>query len=227
MAATNDARHVMTQIIRGLRGGRRPRNLAEKLLVEGEQSYLERTLCGHLYEAGTAFRCLWDIKSAQTRLAAAIALNPPAQSKLDLVVRDFVNPPADGLQKRFLYGIRNHWAFHYQDLDYQTALRRAKGKSRVLIADTRGRSRYVIVDDFVKHAVRKLSGKTAKQYDADLRRAVELAGALGVVVDAMILGLLNERGSHSFTRRDFVLTMDRGLTRGRRDAIARRLIANP
>ena len=72
-------------------------------------------------------------------------------------------------------------------------------------------------------AVLDVCGGSAKAHDQDVAAVVRLAGALGVVVDAMILGLLHEKDVDSFSRRDLVLTMDRGLARGRREARQRRL----
>jgi hypothetical protein len=44
MAVTNDARYAMKQLVRGLQGGRKPRNRVARAILAGEQSYLVRVL---------------------------------------------------------------------------------------------------------------------------------------------------------------------------------------
>ena len=64
MAATNDARYAMKQLVRGLKGGRKPRNRVERAILAGEQSYLVRVVCGHLEEVGRVFRDVWGTAGA-------------------------------------------------------------------------------------------------------------------------------------------------------------------
>src|SRR5262249_3455437 len=112
MAATNDARYVMTQVVRGNKGGRQPRNRAELYRIATEQFYLVRALCGHVYEAGTAFRKLWNHSDARRRIRRAMAQRAGAQERLAVLVGEFDPARPDRLEKRVLEPIRNHWAFH-------------------------------------------------------------------------------------------------------------------
>jgi len=107
---------------------------------------------------------------------------------------------------------------------YQAALEQAEEHGYLLVAETRGLSRYATVDDLVTRGLLNAAGGQRADYEEAVRDTVLLAGALGKIVDALLLGLLNEAATE-FIRRDLVLTLERALARGQREAIRRRLVA--
>jgi hypothetical protein len=224
MSATNDARHAMKQIIRANRGGRRPRNRGERMVLSGEQIYLVRQLCGHLEEAGRVFRDLWGERGKRRRLRKGLVLNAENRANLSLLERELVHLPATGVRTRFLEPVRNDWAFHYLDHVYQAALDQAEEFGYLLVADTRGMSRYLAVDDLVARGLLNAAGGQRIDYEAAVRDTVLLAGALGKIVDALLLGLLGVPGVQD-RRRDLTLTLERALAQGQREALQRGLVA--
>jgi len=222
MAASNDVRHAMKQIIRAQRGGRAPRNRAERAIRDGEQLYLVRMLCGHLEEARLAFRNLWLTQRTRRRLRSLMVVDAAGRAALDLLQREFVSEAATGLHGRFLNPVRNQWAFHYLDQPYRQGLHRMAGeRSVLLIARAAGLSRYIVTDDFIRQAVLDASGGTRPAYEKAVSEAVAVGGALGSMVDRVLLGLLN-RPKAQYSRRDTRLMLERALARGQREAEARR-----
>jgi hypothetical protein len=224
MAATNDTRLAMKQIIRAQRGGRKPRNRAERMVVSGEQLYLVRLLCGHLEEAGRVFRDLWGDPKKRRKLRRGRVLTEENRANLALLEREFIRLPSKGLRERFLNPIRNDWTFHYLDHVFRAALDHAENEGHLLVAVSRGMSRYLLIDDLIARGLRDAAGGDRPSYERAVKEAVELAGALGKVVDALLLGLLESPGV-DFIRRDFTTTLERALERGQREAIARGLVA--
>src|SRR5437899_5993989 len=109
MAAANDARLALKQIIRAERGGRRPRNKTEVAVQRGERLYLERILVGHVEEAVSAFAALWNIPRTRRRLRRVMHLDHGGQGALDLLTRELNST----FRKDFLQAVRSRWAFHY------------------------------------------------------------------------------------------------------------------
>jgi hypothetical protein len=219
MAATNDTRQCLKQVIRAMRGGRRPRNTAEAAIKDGELLYLDRLLCGHLEEAARAFAGLWNEPEARARLRQVAVLDDAGRDALRLVEREFVQRQ-DGFRKTFLERIRHDWAFHYIEKVYASALKNAPETGEILVPSSRGLGRYVIVDDLVTHGVTAAAGKTPKAYDDAMKTAIRLADAIGRVVDGLLVGLVRER-DHQISRRNYTVTLERAIARGRREAAAR------
>lgn len=223
MAATNDTRLGLKQVVRAVRGGRRARNKVELALHYAELAYLDRLLCGHLEEAAHAFAALWTNKKTRRRLRKVMVLTDPGRAALKTLEREFLNPPADSFRKTFLQTVRNDWAFHYRKDVYATALPKVPDTSLILIAPAHsGLSRYLMVDDVVMNGTIEAAGKTAEDYNTAMRKTVVLAGALGTVVDSLVLGLLGRPGFEILRQHDYVVTLEAGLARGQREAVARR-----
>ena len=224
MAATNDARQAMKQIIRAERGGRRARNKAERTAKRGERLYLERMLCGHVEEAAGAFCALWNDKRTRRRLRRVLASTQPARAGLALLERELLGTRAPAFRKNFLQPIRNNWAFHYLYDVYQRALDGAGDAGEVIVAKGSGLSRYLVVDELIEPAMRKAAGGTPEAYDTAIRTVIRLAHAIGQVVDGLLMGLLRSRNVN-VAGRNYVVVLERGLARGQREAAARRAAA--
>ena len=174
MAANNDTRQCLKQVIRAMRGGRRPRNRAEAGILRGELLYLDRLLCGHLEEAARAFAGLWNESTARARLRQVAVLDEAGREALRLVEREFVQRQ-DGFRKTFLDPVRNDWAFHYWDKVYRRALKNARETGEILVPSSRGLGRYLVVDDLVANGVMEAAGKTPSDYNDKMKTAIELA----------------------------------------------------
>jgi hypothetical protein len=214
----------MQQIIRANRGRRKPRNRAERAAAAGEQLYLVRMLCGHLEEAGRVLRELWNTPGVKRRLGRQLRRTAQGRADLELLSRQLIRVLPAGIQQTFLDPIRNEWAFHYFRRVYEAALAQAGDEAELLVADSRGLSRYLVIDDFALRGMLDASGGSRETYEASVRMSVELAGALGRAVDALLLELLHVPGVQ-YSRREFVLTLERALARGQREAVQRGLVA--
>jgi hypothetical protein len=187
-------------------------------------------LVGHLEEVAGAFAALWNApgkklrKRTRRRLMAAMAIDQRGLLALNLLKREFAEPPPGGLRKTFLETVRNDWAFHYRDDVYRSALRNAPVDSTLLIADAPGLSRHLVTDEMASRAMQLAAGGTPEAYDDALRRTLELAGAIGQVTDRIVLGLLGRTGI-KFSSRPVRLTLERALSTGAREAALRRRLA--
>jgi hypothetical protein len=81
-----------------------------------------------------------------------------------------------------------------------------------------------MIDDLIQHVVRGMCSEQAQAaYSKEIvQPVVTLAGALGFAVDTIVLSVLRARGVEHYKRRDLVITLDRGLARGARDARERK-----
>lgn len=222
MAAANDARQAMKQIIRAERGGRKPGHKAETAVQRGQRMYLEKVLCGHVEEALGAFAALWNHPRTRRRLRKVIVLHRGGREALDLLTREIGEHGA--YRERFLRPVRNDWAFHYRDSVYRTALAKARKTGEVLVAQGRGFSRYLVTDDLIEVAMHQAAGGTEENYDEAIRIAIQLGDAIGKVVDGLLLGLL-DKPELQMSHRTYVVALERALARGQREAAARRRMA--
>lgn len=116
--------------------------------------------------------------------------------------------------------MRNDWAFHYLDNVYRAALATARPNGTVLLSQSRGLSRYLVVDDLIQDGMVAVAGGREELQRATMR-AIQLAQALGVIVDGLLVGLLKNIELRQARR---VVRLEAALDRGLREAVARRLV---
>jgi hypothetical protein len=84
-------------------------------------------------------------------------------------------------------------------------------------------SRYLLADDMAAAGMRQAAGGTNENYDRDIKLAIRLAGAIGKVVDGLLLGLLNRPGL-KISHRVYAVVLESALVKGQREAVARRIV---
>ena len=188
MAAANDARHVQKLMIAAMDDV--PSNRGESLIQNGERGYLYRMLCGHLYEAGIAFRDL-DTKGA-ARLDQWLAGEPEGLAALAHLRAVYLDASEEGFYKRVLNRIRTHGAFHYKDERFGEALTAHDAVAPIVVAQSVGMSRYSITDNFAVLLVAGAVGATEEGFKNGLADALGVSTALGGMLDFVLLARLQE-----------------------------------
>src|SRR5438132_6210383 len=121
MAATDDARHIQKLALIALDDAKSTSEL-EGPILNGELLHLFRLLCGHLYEAGMAFRVLED--AAPELLDKAACCEHDGKTYLDRLRIAYAKSPPGAYHYSFLKPIRDSISFHYLDEPLSKALRK-------------------------------------------------------------------------------------------------------
>jgi hypothetical protein len=190
MAAVNDVRYVQKAIVIGMAGAERFETDAERVLHEGENVYLLRLLCGHLHEAGIAFRDLDQHHSG--RLNALIGTTSEAQTAVAMLRALYHDASPTGVTKTLLEGVRTPWAFHYKYERFREALEEHPERATITMVEYEGIGRYTITDDFARQYIMdKVGGEEAlKRLFSD---AILLAGTLSLLVSHLLVAIFHER----------------------------------
>ena len=146
MMASNDVRHIQKLMLsKDERSGHD--NSFENQVLNGELLHLNRLLCGHLYEAGTAFR---DIDIRHPEIADNAVRGTEYEPSLGRLREIYATHPPGAFHRSFLCEVRNQFGFHYKHEAIQSKLeefvRRGDVQGEVLHAELTGLSRYVIAD---------------------------------------------------------------------------------
>jgi hypothetical protein len=184
MAATNEVRHLQRLLIEALEaqaGTSEP----EQIMRRGETNYLFRMLCGHLYEAGLVFQRLSKLPAAD--LDRWLAGDREGQAALATIRAIFLDTSPGGWFERVLGAIRNSTAFHYNESEIRKALNAHTDDGRILASAVRGVGRYEITDQFMARSLFKAVGWGEKEFREAGQKAIELAGALGILVDQLVI----------------------------------------
>ncbi len=199
MMASNDVRHIQKLMLsKDERIGQN--NAFENLVLNGEILHLERLLCGHLYEAGTAFR---NIDIPHPELADTAVQGTEYEPSLQRLREIYASDPPGAFHRSFLYEVRNKFGFHYTPeairLKLEEFLRHAYLEGEIICAELSALSRYIIADhvsigilqDILKAELPDLHDAFQKAMD----KALSLASDLSDVVDLMLLPLLEQHES--------------------------------
>lgn len=200
MAATNDVRQLMTLLLKqedkGI--GLSP----AQLIQNGEVGYLVRMLCGHLYEAGIAFRDL-DAKCG-CEIDRLLAGEPNAQEALAHLRKVYGNESARLIDK-ILEKIRNLLAFHYKHVPFERALTKHEEEGALVIAEYAGMSRYAITDSFLTRLTVEELGGSMERFIEIHQEAIRLSSSLALAVDHLLLRLLQQHQRAILNRTEDVL----------------------
>lgn len=178
LAATNDVILMQKHVIIAHSRSETAEEL-QKDVLNGELGYFIRTLCGHLYEAGTAFRALENVcKDQINRIMTANAKALEVFGTLREVYQD--NSDA-GFDHGVLRSIRNLTVFHYKDQTFAEGLDALKGNGEIILSEHIGFTRYVLTDEMLTKKVWDLLGG-AEKYKEALKKAFDLADALAIAV---------------------------------------------
>jgi hypothetical protein len=197
MMASNDVRHIQKLMLaKDERIGQS--NAFEEAVLNGEILHLERLLCGHLYEAGVAFR---EIDRPHPEIADAAVCGTEYEPTLQRLREMYASDPPGAFHRSFLYEVRNQFGFHYKPERIKTKLEEflASGAldAEVIHAEElSGLSRYVIADHIsigiVQDILKAELPDLHEVYGKTLSKALALARDLSDVVDLMLLPLLEK-----------------------------------
>lgn len=160
--------------------------------------HLQRLLCGHLYEAGTAFRA---IDGSNPELANAVVRGEPEyETALQTLREIYATDPPGAFHHTFLKEVRDQFGFHYQDAPIRTKLesyiQQGNLEGTAIVAEYSGLSRYSIGDHISIGLIQDLLHADLHTLHAGFSEATEktlkLAKALSIIVDLMLLPLLEK-----------------------------------
>lgn len=205
MMAANDVRHIQKLL---LSTGEQIEHVNDfdKAVLNGEMLHFHRLLCGHLYEAGNAFRA---IDTADPELATAAVRGTEYENSLQRLREAYASDPPGAFHHSFLKEVRDQFGFHYKAEKIEAKLRdfvsRRNLDGTVIAAEFGGLTRYVIADHLSIGMLQvildaELPGLHAA-FEVVMGKALFLARDLGDVVDLMLLPLL-ERNEAAVIKRE-------------------------
>ena len=195
MAAVNDVRHLRKLIGGAFDGHDHAIGTSERLVIDGEIGYLQRMLCGHLYEAGIVFRSLEETARGRIdELLNGDEVGLESLAAVRAVYRD-EDQSENSYYLRVLGKIRTFAAFHYKQSRFADVLEAAQNAETtvVICGQSVGLGRHTVVDSFATKFVLDLCGGTPDDLGNDLGRAVQLGGALETMLEHMLARLMNAR----------------------------------
>lgn len=197
MMSVNDVRHIqklLLPLIDRVEEGNG--NKLERESLNGELLHLQRLLCGHLYEAGIAFRAIDT--SAPEIANAAVRGEQEYELALQTLREMYAPQPNGSFHHTFLKAVRDQFGFHYQDGPIRTKLQQfiqeANLDGTAIVAEYGGLSRYSIGDHVSIGLIQDILNSELHTLHANFSEAtgntLKLAKALSDVVDLMLLPLL-------------------------------------
>lgn len=189
MTATNDV-ILLQKLVLLTQARSEGANEFEKDILNGELGYFVRMLCGHLYEAGIAFRNLEA--TSRDRIDKIIGADVEARTAFKLLRKVFGDDSEDGFYKVVLGPIRNLAGFHYKEKTVLEGLEALRTRGEFIISEHIGFTRYVLTDEIMtKKAWEVLGGKS--KYAESVRVAFELADELAIAVTHLLKDLLDNQ----------------------------------
>jgi hypothetical protein len=205
MMASNDVRHIQKLMLakgEGVGDG----NDFETMVLNGEVLHFHRLLCGHLYEAGTAFR---EIDREHPHIANSAVAGTEYEATLRRLREAFAQHPPGAFHHSFLKAVRDKFGFHYLPEAIRPKLEEfiqlGDIDAVVIHSELSGLSRYVIAD-FISIGIlqsilnAELPG-LHEAFDKAMSKVLDLARDLSDVVDLMLLPLL-ERDESAIIKRE-------------------------
>ncbi len=191
MAATNDAllhqKHTIINRERAETAGE-----LGKGVLNGDLGYHVRMLCGHLFEAGRAFRGLADAMG--DRITDFLKGDAEAEQALALLRKIYGDPSEGSFYTAVLGRIRNLAAFHYKEEQFKDGVVAfGNTPADIIISPHRGIGRYVITDQILSRSVWECAGGTQEKFSEMVAKAITLTDALGVVVSHLLIHLFESR----------------------------------
>lgn len=212
MMATNDVRHLQKLLI-VTREMVDEANETERIILNGELAHLFRLLCGHLYEAGQAFRALEE--KCPGRLDIAVAGDEPAKKALEYVRQAYDPNEKVGVKYSFLYPVRQFVGFHYKDEKLRETLEKhVKGGSvegSLILTEHAGLGRYTVADHLATLLIAdELSGdfeEFRQKFTDRIGEVINLAGDLGEAVDHLLAHLFDRHPSAILEEHEDIVTV--------------------
>lgn len=182
LAATNDV-ILLQKLVIIARARSDAAGEFEKDVLNGELGYFIRTLCGHLYEAGNAFRGL-DV-ACKGQIDKLMAADAEAREAFEILRKVYHDRSDTAFDRGVLGPIRNLTGFHYKDQTFAEGREALKATGAIILSEHIGFTRYVLADEMLTKKTWDLLGG-AQNYKEALRKAFELADALAIAVTHLL-----------------------------------------
>jgi len=187
IAATNDVRHLQKLVLSY--SAKNPANDVESLVREGENTYLIRMLCGHLYEAGNA---LHHLDGQCKKQVDELIKHDPEAVKLIKKLRHIYSDNSDGGLWKGLDKMRNQVSFHYPETAFAESLKDHPDDAKFALVQYSGMGRYSATDTIMKTIAIRALGGSREDFQNKVGEAISLAGLLAQTVD-LLIGALFEK----------------------------------
>jgi hypothetical protein len=187
IAATNDVRHLQKLMLSS--SAENPGNEVESLVREGENVYLLRMLCGHLYEAGNALR---HLDGRCKKQVDELIKHDSEAVKLIKKLRHICNDKSDGGLWKTLDKMRNQVSFHYPETAFAESLKENSNDAKFALVQYSGMGRYSATDTIMKTIAIRALGGSLTDFQNKVGEAISLAGLLAQTVD-LLVGALFEK----------------------------------
>ncbi len=188
LAATNDV-ILLQKLVILARARSEAAGEFEKDVLNGELGYFIRTLCGHLYEVGNAFRGLEA--ACKDRIDKLMAADAEAREPFEILRKLYHDRSDTGFDRGVLGPIRNLTGFHYKDRTFAEGLEALRAKGEIILSEHIGFTRYALTDEMLTKKTWDLLGG-AQKYKEALGKAFELADALAIAVTHLLKYRLDE-----------------------------------
>ena len=191
MMANDDVRHLQ-KLLLSANARAKTVNDIERSILNGEILHVFKLLCGHLYEAGNAFRNLED--KCVGLLDAATAKDKERKADLEYLRQVYAKTPAGAFHYDFLKPIRDYFGFHYKERQLHESLERhIKAndlEGNLIVVEYTGLGRYSVSDHLAYSAVQQLLGATPdnfhQKFSEAMLEALKVGWALFEVVDDLL-----------------------------------------
>lgn len=194
MLATDDSRHLRKLLLNADEHFDKSNDL-ECSILNGELLHLFRLLCGHLYEAGVAFRSLEQIRPGYIK-----KILPAIQEiifYLDFLNNAYSVGEEGAFHYSFLKPVRDRVGFHYKETIFlerlNTHVQTEDLEGNLIITEFSGLSRYSVTDHLVMSAIHDILGGELDNFQENFQQAmgqaINLAGSLESVVDNFLLSI--------------------------------------
>ncbi len=212
MTATDDARHLQKRLLiadESLEGA----NDTEVSILNGEILHFFRLLCSHLYEAGNALRAVE--RKRPGLLDTAVAGNKQGKRDLRYVRRAYAAEPEGAFHHSFLKVIRDRVGFHYKEEPLRQSLEKANTtrslEGTLILAEFAGLSRYTVSDHLTLGVIQDVLGgdldQFRRRFSKKMEHVIKLAGALGQVVDHLLVHVFDRSPTAILEEREGTVTI--------------------
>jgi hypothetical protein len=188
MAATNDVRQLQKLVL--AYATENPANEVESLVHEGENVYLIRMFCGHLYEAGNALR---HLDRQCKKQVDELIKDDPEGVKLIKNLRAVYSDMSDSGLWKALDKMRNRVSFHYPETAFAESLKEHHAdEAKIALVDFSGMGRYSATDTVLKTIAIRALGGSMEHFQRKIGEAISLAGLLAQTVDCLVSALFEK-----------------------------------
>ena len=182
LAATNDVM-LLQKLVVIARDRADAANDFQKDILSGELGYFIRMLCGHLYEAGIAYRAIET--HLRDQIDQLVGASAAARQAFGMLRKIYHDQSDGGFEKAVLGPIRNLAGFHYKEKSFLEGLAALKAPGELILSEHIGFTRYVLADDVLTAKTWEIMGGFGK-YKETVATAFLLADELAIAVTHLL-----------------------------------------